>query len=96
MVRVMAALLALALSACTAVSAYRTTSSLRGQPFSDALARFGEPDETRVEGNGHVYVWRRHQGATSCELTIQADASGAITSQSLLGDISACERLLSR
>ena len=86
--------LASMLGGCMTVSAFRQARDLTGRPLSDAVARYGPPDQP-VGGGARSYSWSHGRLSGACKLAIDVDASGTITNASVIGvGFDTCKTLL--
>ena len=94
----LAAILALsaALGGCMTVTAHRQAKELIGRPVSEAVARYGPPDQPVTEG-ARSYSWSGGRVSGVCRLAVKTDASGRITDSSVVGlGFDTCRSLLQR
>jgi hypothetical protein len=54
-------LLALTLAGCATSGEKAALSKAEGQPISNLINMFGEPDEVESEDGGNVYIWRHSE-----------------------------------
>ncbi|RAK52404.1 hypothetical protein [Phenylobacterium deserti] len=86
--------LASMLGGCMTVSAFRQAKDLTGRPLSDAVERYGPPDQPVREGV-RSYSWSHGRLSGACKLAVDVDASGQITNASVIGvGFDTCKTLL--
>lgn len=72
-----------ALGGCLTPSAYGQSKGLIGQTLSQAVDRYGPPDQP-VTGGAHAYSWSRGRFAGACKLSVKVDPAERITRASVV------------
>ena len=92
----LAAILALsgALGGCLTPSALNQSRELAGRRLSDAIARYGPPDQPVTEGAA-AYSWSGGRNLGACKLTVRTGPDGRIARASVVAiGFSTCKSVL--
>ena len=82
------------LGGCLTIPSLQQSKSLIGKPVSEAVARYGPPDQAVTDGAAS-YKWSAGRRLGACTLSVKTDNTGTITNASVIAiGFNTCEGVL--